>query len=325
MKKQLFITIIFILLCLGCTKSIEKKSWKFGVVADNRGGNSSHRAVLRSMKNDGVEAIINLGDSVHVKKGCHWSDFVADMQAVFGNDLNDISKKYFVTVGGWEERYINQHRRSKDPKIEKKDWNYKGKYKGAGYEPDNKAGQKFYEKYYKYKERAGKKDSLILDYDSFGDYYAKYKNLHILSLYLTDEWHEKGKFWPGDNPEERKKAWKKQVKWLEAHLKKIRENFPDEIIVVIGHDAHWVDKKGNSFEGKLCALLKKYKVELAFCGDAHQYKYFPDPTTLKFMVTASLKKGEGGYLLVTVDGNNFKLENCNDDGTVLETFKKISK
>ena len=325
MKKQIFITIIFILLCLGCTKSIEKKSWKFGVLADNRGGNPSHRAVLRSMKNDGVEVIINLGDSVHPNKGCHWADFVADMQAVFGNKLKDISHKYFVTAGGWEEQYINQYQRLKDPKTDKKDWNYKGNYKWPGYEPDNKAGQQFYEKYYKYKERAGKKDSLILDYDDFGDYYAKYRNLHILSLYLTDEWHKKGKFWPGDNPEEREKVWAKQVEWLEDHLKKIRESYPAEIIVVIGHNGVWLNKKGKSFEGQLCALLKKYKVELAFCGDAHEYKYFPDSTTLKFMVTASLKKGEGGYFLVTVDDNNFKLENCNDDGTVLETFEKIIK
>jgi len=317
------IVAILILLSLGCSKEI--KPWKFGVLADNRGGNRSHREVLYAMKKDGVEVIINLGDIVHPKKGCHWSDFMTDMQAVYGSKLKNISKKYFLTAGGWEEQYINQHQRPKDPKVEKKDWKYKGKYKWWGYEPDNKAGQQFYKNYFKYKERAGKKNSLILDYDSIGDYYAKYKNLHILSLYITDEWHEEGKFWPDDNPEERKKAWKKQVEWLEGHLKNIRKNYPDAVIAVIGHDRHWMDKKDDSFEGQLSALLKKYKVELAMCGDAHEYKHYPDPITLKFMATASLTKGKGGYFLVTVDGRNLTLENCNDDGMVLDTFRKITE
>jgi len=317
--------VFFILFCFGCSKAEPDKPLKVGVLADNRGGNPSHRAVLQAMKKDGVEVIINLGDIVHPDKGCHWPDFIADMQTVYGNKLDEVSARYFLTVGGWEEQYVNRHQKKKDPKIEKKDWNYKGKHHWPGYEPDNKSGQQFYKDYFKYKERAGKMNSLILDYDSFGDYYAKYKNFHILSLYFTDEWDEDGKFWPGDNPEERKKGQKKQVEWLENHLKNIRKNYPDAVIAVIGHDRHWVDKKDDSFKGRLCALLKKYKVELALCGDAHEYKHYPDPTTLKFMATASLTKGKGGYFLITIDGKNLKVENCNDDGVVLDTFEKIKK
>lgn len=298
-----------------------EKPWSFAVVADNRGGGKSHRVVMKSVQAGKHEMILNLGDMVHPSKGHHWEDFLADMKAVFGDQTQAMLKRYYVTPGGWEEQYMNRSRRAEDPPITQADWKYAGKFSCPGYEPDNKAGQAFAEKHFNYRERAAKKSEFV-DYDEYGDYHITYRNIHILSIYLSDEWRRTEKFGPHDDPKARALAWEKQVSWLETRLKSIRASSPDAAIVVMGHDAGWVAQSGNSFRGRLCELMAKYRVDIAFCGDGHKYRVYPDPTTLKFMAPACLGDTRGGYMSVTVEGSKLTVKHCRRDGRILEAFQK---
>jgi len=310
--------------CATPPRETSRGPWSFAVVADNRGGGQSHRAVLESIKTANHGMILNLGDMVHPTEGHHWQDFLADMEAVFGDNMHSLLKRYYVTVGGWEEQYINRSRRAKDPQISQADWKYAGKFTWPGYEPDNTAGQSFIEEHFSYRERAGEKGSDFVDYDQHGDYHVKYRNVHILSLYLTDEWHRQEKFGPHDDPQMRAQTWNQQVLWLDARLKEIKGSNPDAAVIVMGHDSDWVVQEGNSFRGRLCELMAKYGVDIAFCGDGHRYIFYPDPTTLKFMVPACLGEEGGGYISVTVDGSQLSVRHCDRNGQVLHIFQKTA-
>jgi len=298
--------------------------WSFAVVADNRGGGPSHRAVLESVKAANNEMILNLGDMVNPGEGHHWQDFLADMRAVFGDGSQSMLRRYYVTVGGWEEQYINQSRRAQDPPISRADWQYAGDFAWPGYEPDNAAGRFFAEKHFGYRSRALKAGGDVVDYDQFGDYHVRYRNVHILSLYLTDEWHRLETFGPHDDPRLRAQAWDKQVLWLEARLNEIRGNDPDAPIIVMGHDAGWVAQRGNSFRGRLCELLTRYRVDIAFCADGHRYVFFPDSATLKFMAPACLGGRGAGYMSVAVDGSRLTVRHHDTKGNVLHVFEKTA-
>lgn len=311
----------------GCATPPQETSrgpWSFAVVADNRGGGQSHRAVLESIKAANHEMILNLGDIVHPTEGHHWQDFMADMEAVFGDDMPSLLKRYYLSVGGWEEQYINRSRRATDPKISQADWKYAGNFTWPGYEPDNAAGQYFVDKHFNYRERAGKEGSEFVDYDEHGDYHVKYRDLHILSLYLTDEWHREEVFGPHDDPQMRAQIWDEQVLWLDARLKEIRGSSPEAVVIVMGHDSDWVAQEGDSFRGRLCELMAKSGVDIAFCGDGHRYIFYPDPTTLKFMVPACLGEEGGGYMSVTVDGPQLSVRHCDRNGQVLDVFQKTA-
>ncbi len=319
------LTTAFLLLPAGCgmvETRVPMQPWRFVAVADNRGGNPAHRAVMQSARRDGAEMILNIGDIVYPKEGHHWDGFMSDMRAAFGDETDEMLVNYFLTAGGWEEQYINQEQRKDDPTVAQKDWTYAGSFAWPGYEPDNAAGQRFYHDHFKYKERADKKNGNILDYDEFGDYHAKRRNVHVLSLYLTDEWHRHEKCGPHDNPAFRRKAWEHQIEWLEQRLAWIRKDDPGAAIVVIGHDRDWLDQKDDSLHGPLTRLLAEHRVDLALCGDEHIYKFYPDPITIKLMVEASLTKGKGGYMRVTVDDATMKVEHCDEDGKILDSFEK---
>ena len=317
----------FCMVVTGCTTLPHETStapWSFAVIADNRGGGQSHRAAMESVKAANHEMILNLGDMVYPGEGNHWQDFLADMRAVFGDGLPGMLKRYFVTVGGWEEQYVNQSRRTQDPPIPRADWQYAGSYAWPGYEPDNAAGQSFAEQHFGYRRRAQKTGGYLVDYDPYGDYYVKYRNLHILSLYLTDEWHRRETFGPHDDPRLRAQAWERQIRWLDDRLNEIRGTDPEAPIIVMGHDAGWVAKRGDSFRGRLCKLLAKHRVDIAFCADGHQYVFFPDPTTLKFMAPACLEGKGAGYMSVTVDGSRLTVRHRDTSGKVLHEFQKTA-
>jgi len=296
--------------------------WVIAALADNRGGNPTHRKVLECIKKDGAEMVINLGDMVWAGRGGGWDAFMDDMRNVYGNETDAILKNYFVCAGGHEERYMSQSRRKSAPPIRKDDWKYAGAYDAPGYEPENAAGQTFYDTYFRYKERAGKAGSAIRDYDQYGDYHVTYRGLHLLSLYITDEWPVGKEFHPADDVEARKAAWKRQTQWLEERLEAIRKSDPKAPIIIIAHDIFWFDQKGETFLGRLNALLTKYRVDLALCGDGHHYFHVKDPVTLKLMLPDCFTPGRGGYLRIGVFADRLKLAYCHEDGTVLQTFEK---
>jgi len=291
--------------------------WHFAVIADNRGGSPAHRQIMKYAQQFGSDIILNIGDMVHPTPGHLWNDFIADMDAVFARQRRTMLNKYFVSVGGWEEQYINCSRRKAAPLIRPENWTFAGKLQWPGYEPDNAAGQAFYDNYFKYRERAGKRGSSILDYDQFGDYYVHHRNLHILSLYISDEWHRTEKFHPEDDPSARARAWKKQIAWLGAHLARIRTDDPTSPILVMAHDGGWLNQKGDSFRGRLCALLEKHNVDIALCGDGHRYYHYSDPTTLKLMVPALT-----GYLKITVGLEQLTVEHRDRNDHLLNAFEK---
>ena len=310
--------------CVTTSPKEPEEPWSLAVIADNRGGGLGHRNVLQSVKAANHEMMLNLGDMVHPSEGHHWKDFLADMEAVFGDSTHSMLKRYYVSVGGWEEQYVNRSRRATDQPISRADWKYAGKFAWPGYEPDNDAGQTFVEKHFSYRKRAEKNGSEFVDYDKHGDYHVKYRNVHVLSLYLTDEWHRPERFGPHDDPAIRAQTWDEQVLWLEARLKEIRRSAPDAAIIVMGHDGGWIAQDDKSYRGRLCNLMKEYRVDIAFCGDGHKYVFYPDPTSLKFMVPACLGERGGQYMTVAVDGPQLTVRHCDGSGRVLHVFQKTA-
>lgn len=309
----------------GCQRAATRPAepaWVFAVVADNRGGNPFHRQVMQSIKADGAEMILNAGDMVHPSEGCHWHDFLADMRAVYGDQVPRVLQNYFVTAGGWEEQYVNRARRANDPPVAKEDWHYAGKHEWVGYEPDNAAGQCFYGTYFRYRERTAERHSGLVDYDLYGDYHVKYRNLHVLCLYISDEWHRPEQFDPSDDPAARARAWERQVEWVAARLALVRRVDPGAPVVVIAQDDGWFAQAGEGFLGRLGRLLAKYRVDLALCGDGHVYRLYPDAVTLKLMVPACLEAGKSGYLRVGLDGPTITVEHCDETGRMLHAFAK---
>lgn len=292
------------------------------VIADNRGGGAAHRMILQSIKRDGAEAILNLGDMIHPSKGHEWPDFMRDMNAVYGDETRKVLDRYFVTAGGWEEQVFNRDKKKADPSIARKDWKFPSKHGWPGYEPDNEAGQAFYERYFRYRQRVGRAGSPIVTYSRSGDYHAALRGLHVISLYISDEWHQRRRYHIHDDPKARAAAWEEQIVWLDDRLTIIRLAEPNAPLIVMAHDSGWVGVRSKSFRGRLAKLLAKHQVDIALCGDGHTYRHYKDPWTLKFMVPAALSRQLGGYFRITIDGARIKLEHCDPKGAVRKTFTK---
>ncbi|MCE9548075.1 MAG: metallophosphoesterase [Planctomycetia bacterium] len=283
-------------------------TWVIGVVADNRGGTGTHLAILKKFKEANVDLIINLGDMLYPGPDGDWESMAKQYHDVFGEQANDwLARKMFVTVGGWEEEFINQHQKTKDAEgKEETEKQKKARKRRPGYEPDNAAGQEVYQRYLHYKKRAGKPGEFIREYTDLGDYYVKYRNLHLLSLYITDEWSVvKRKYHDRDDPEWRAKAIERQTVWLKNKLHAIRTAEPNAPIFVMAHRGTW-HREGGALTGIVQALADEH-VDVALCGDGHVYSYTKDPWTLKLMAPGAFSDGGDGYFLVRMTPSTGKI------------------
>lgn len=160
--------------------------WSFVVYSDNRGSNSTHRAVLTSIAKLKPDIILNLGDVVfHSEDYGTMASFRKDVEECYG-DFDDFLKIFYPSIGGHEERYYNQT-----------------EYPPYGREPDNEAGRKLY-------DEVGLRERVVEFNDEYGDYYFSHKNVHFIILYRSDEWE----FRDG------------QVSWLKSILEKIDDDEP---------------------------------------------------------------------------------------------------
>ena len=298
-------------------------AWVIGVVADNRGGSGIHAAALSMFKDAGAELNLNLGDMVYPNSVGGWDGIVKNYRKVYEKDADRLlATRVFVTAGGWDEQYINQAQKAKDKAAGKTDL---GSRRWPGYEPDNGAGQEFYARFFKYKQRAGKEGELIRDYTTDGDYYVKYRNLHLISLYITDEWPEISKKWHlHDDPQKRRDALARQTKWLDQKLAGIRKAEPKAPVIVMAHDGIW--HKGSGATKPIARLLAKHRVDVALCGDGHSYYSIKDPWTMKFMVPGAFQGGSDGWFLIKIHPTTGRIvmEHYRHTGKHLRTHSKIA-
>jgi lysophospholipase L1-like esterase len=294
-----------------------------GVVADNRGGSGIHAAALRMFKEAGAEIILNLGDMVYPNEAGKWEGIVSSFKEIYEDEADDLlAKRVFVTAGGWDEQFINQEQKAKDKAEGKENL---GDRRWPGYEPDNAAGQEFYRRFFRYKERAGKEGEFIREYTDEGDYYVKYKNLHLVSLYISDEWPEVAKKWHlHDDPEKRREALARQTEWLDKKLQAIREADLKAPIIVMAHDGIW--HKGSGATAPIARLLNKHHVDMALCGDGHSYYAIKDPWTMKFMVPGAFQGGSDGWFLIklTHATGKISMEHYRYTGKQIHAHRKIA-
>ena len=273
--------------------------WVIGVVADNRGGTGTHGAILKHFQKGDVQLILNVGDMVYPAPGGEWDGIVKQFREVYGEKEGDefLARRVFVTAGGWDEQYINQAQKLKDRGDQPEE--KRSKRSRLGYEPDNAAGQEFYQRYFKYKDRAGKPDESIVEYTPQGDYHVKFRGVHLLSLYITDEWPNLGKkYHQHDDPESRRAAIEKQAVWLRAKLKEIRAAEPRAPLIVMAHKGSWYNGGGPLAD--MAKALAEFRVDVALSGDGHIYNFVRDTNTLKLMVPGAFSDSSDGYFLIGI-------------------------
>ena len=160
--------------------------WSFVVYSDNRGSNSTHRAVLTSIAKIEPDIILNLGDIVfRSEEYGTMGSLRKDVEECYGG-FDDFLKIFYPAIGGHEERYYNQ-----------------AEHPPRGREPDNSAGRRLY-------DAVGLRERVEEFSDEYGDYYFSHKSLHFIVLYRSDEWE----FRDG------------QVRWLKSVLEKIDGSGP---------------------------------------------------------------------------------------------------
>jgi len=280
--------------------------WTVGVVADNRGGTGTHNAILKEFQKANVELILNLGDMVYPAPGGEWEGIVKQFQALYGGKEGSefLARRVFVTAGGWDEQYMNQAQKLADRGQTEAT---RPKRSRPGYEPDNAAGQEFYQRYFQYKDRAGRSGESIFEYTPQRDYYVKYRDLHVLSLYITDQWADVSKqYHMRDDPAARRAAIERQCVWLREKLKTIRKDHPHAPLIVMAHKGSWYNGGGPLAD--MPRALKEYKVDVALCGDGHIYHRSPDPQTLKLMVPGAFSDSSDGYFLIHLTPADGKIE-----------------
>lgn len=275
-------------------------------MADNRGGTGTHGTILKHFQKANVELILNLGDMVYPAPGGEWEGIVKQFRELYGEKAGDefLARRVLVTAGGWDEQYMNQAQKLKDRGQTEAT---RPKRSRPGYEPDNAAGQEFYQRYLHYKERAGKPDDPIVEYTPQGDYHAKFHGAHFISLYITDEWTNLGKkYHDRDDPEVRRAAIAQQCVWLRAKLKAIRAAEPRAPLIVMAHKGSWYNGGGPLAD--MPKALAEYKVDVALCGDGHIYNFARDPRTLKLMVPGAFSDSSDGYFLIHITPSSGAIE-----------------
>lgn len=260
----------------GDDKEIEKSKWSFVVYSDNRGSNPTHRAVLASIAKIKPDLILNLGDMVFWdEKYGTLENFKKDVEEMWG-DFDSFNRIFYPTIGGHEERYYNL-----------------SVYPPHGKEPDNQAGQKLYRDL-EIKKRVAKFN------EQYGDYYFKYKNVHFIMMYRSDEWKVKDQ----------------QVEWLTDVLNSIKDADP---IVVAGHAGGWflsnVEDKNHEEVRK---LLREHNVDIELAADWHDYYADTDGTILR-MRSGSAGWGDALFIQFDVTDKNFIVTTFEPDGVTLFT------